>query len=80
MCGGCKKNLLGKIVHGLVGTAKAVTATDRSDPATMKARRLACMGCEHLGSLMGVKRCNKCKCPISTKTSVASEICPAGKW
>ena len=80
------------IVNGAVGLAKAGIAATTGIGATptgeYKARLRTCWHCDKAQPLtvagvpiIGKKeQCSECGCIITAKASVASEVCPLGKW
>lgn len=70
----------GKIIRGAVGQAKNLIHADQA-PLIVREQRLAeCMGCDKLKTVLGIKTCSECSCPVKSKTKIASNECPIGKW
>lgn len=82
------RDCISTIAHGIAGNVKAIVGIDRPPDDVIRARRRLCLDCEHAEPLIdaGVivvgrkTRCGLCSCVIKSKTAVASETCPVGKW
>lgn len=59
-----------------LGPLKLLNLTDRVDKATQKERLAICLNCEK--AELGI--CTCCFCPLASKSWIASEACPIGKW
>lgn len=89
-CGGC--GTIVNLAQGVAGNVKAMVGIERPPDDVVRARRRLCLKCEHAIPcldagiiIIGRKcKCGACegpiKCPIKSKTAVASQECPAGKW
>ncbi len=74
-------SLLGKVMHGVAGIAKAVMHIGRAGDAMIQGRREICAACPEATLVAGiVKRCAKCGCVIEAKILNADEKCPLDKW
>jgi hypothetical protein len=79
MCNGC-----GSIAHGAISIAKSMVGLDRAPEDVIESRRKTCRDCpeaEPCLVTLGKKcKCKLCGCLLTAKTSLASEVCPLGKW
>lgn len=84
-----------RVIHGLVGSAKALLQMDKADSDLILHRRIICNVCPHAMPCKGNPDeacwCGKlwtglaghektCGCNIRLKTRLRSEACPQGKW
>jgi len=85
---------LGKLAHGAVGLAKATLGIDRATDEAVKARLAICETCVESipkASPVTSRKCGSllkalagkgggCGCGLGSKTMIAGESCPLGKW
>ena len=73
-CGGHRS--IKDTVKGGIGLAKAMTGTDPTSPGKRMERWAICGTCRD--NEEGV--CRQCRCHLSLKIRVDSEVCPREKW
>jgi|GEM_PF-694483 len=94
-CLPCQKSTARRLLHGLVGSTKALLQLDKADGDVILHRRMTCSVCPHALPCKGNPDeacwCGKlwtglagheqtCGCNIRLKTRLNSESCPMGKW
>lgn len=78
MC--CGKNIVTRVVSGAVGLAKAALSLDQAPADVIELRRAKCRACPHAVPCKKTPGkfcfCDKCRCLLTAKTSLASQECP----
>ena len=78
---GSPEPLARRIVAGVKGNVKVALRVGIADFGTIEARRSACLSCKACMPLVaGLHNCTDCGCIVESKTQLASEKCPRGKW
>jgi hypothetical protein len=72
-------NQRSRVIKGIVGLSKAVLGLDQARAEVIEHRRQICDNCEFMAS-KPARRCLKCGCFVSPKTTLNGERCPDGKW
>jgi len=84
-CGSCGKHNhdlepvkmgVRELAQGAIGKLKSISGIGIAPQDVIDMRLEICTPCEH----RSMKHCSICHCPISDKTRIASESCPAGFW